>query len=99
MRMAQGWSTALHNMKFDKSTLRTDQDLDKLGALIKTYLTNGGHHIQFNVVSQEILKEAQKEPEKHSDLMVRVAGYSTYFTILTPEMQTDVIRRTSMSNL
>ena len=49
---------------------------------------------EFNVVSNETLKEAQVEPQKHSDLIVRVAGYSTYFTILTPAVQNEIIKRT-----
>jgi formate C-acetyltransferase len=55
---------------------------------------NGGKHIQFNVVSNETLREAQVEPAKHSDLIVRVAGYSTYFTLLTPAVQNEIIKRT-----
>lgn len=94
MKMSQGWSATLHNMKFDPSALKTDEDLIKLGRLTKTYLTNGGHQIQYNVVKAEDLLDAKVNPEKHSDLTVRVAGYSTYFTALTPAMQTDVIKRT-----
>lgn len=94
MKMSKGWSATLHNMKFDPSALKTDEDLNKLGELTKIYLTNGGHQIQYNVVRTEDLIEAKKEPEKHSDIIVRVAGYSTYFTALTPAMQTDVINRT-----
>jgi formate C-acetyltransferase len=53
-----------------------------------------GHHIQFNVVNAEILRDAQREPEKYRDLIVRVAGYSDYFNDLTPELQEEIIRRT-----
>lgn len=96
MRMGQGWSTLLHNMKFSPGVLKTDSDLDKLGALVKTYLTHGGHQIQFNVVGKDELLAAQKEPENHGELIVRVAGYSTYFTLLNANMQTDIINRTAM---
>jgi formate C-acetyltransferase len=53
-----------------------------------------GHHIQFNVVDAETLREAQKHPENYRDLIVRVAGYSDYFVDLTPELQEEIIRRT-----
>ena len=99
MRMAHGWSATLHNMKFDKSALRTEKDLEKLGMLVQTYLTNGGHHIQFNVVSQEVLEDALEHPKDHEDLVVRVAGYSTFFTQLTPAMQVDVVNRTLLEQV
>ena len=54
----------------------------------------GGKHIQFNVVDNRVLRAAQAEPEKYSDLIVRVAGYSTYFTLLTPAVQNEIIKRT-----
>ena len=63
--------------------------------MIKVYLTNGGKQIQFNVVRQEDLLDAQVKPEQHKDLIVRVAGYSAYFTQLTPMMQDEIIDRTS----
>jgi len=53
-----------------------------------------GHHIQFNVVDAETLREAQKHPDNYRDLIVRVAGYSDYFVDLTPELQEEIIRRT-----
>ena len=53
-----------------------------------------GHHIQFNVVNADTLREAQKSPEKYRDLIVRVAGYSDYFNDLTPELQEEIIHRT-----
>jgi formate C-acetyltransferase len=53
-----------------------------------------GHHIQFNVVDAETLREAQQHPENYRDLIVRVAGYSDYFVDLTPELQEEIIRRT-----
>ena len=53
-----------------------------------------GHHIQFNVVDAETLRDAQLHPENYRDLIVRVAGYSDYFVDLTPELQEEIIRRT-----
>ena len=84
----------LLNMKLTPSTLKTDSDREKLALLIKTYMNNGGKHIQFNVVNRETLEDAQKNPEKHNDLIVRVAGYSTYFTLMGRTMQNELIART-----
>ena len=86
----------LLNMKFHPSALKTEADLAKLGTMIQVYLTNGGKQVQFNVVDQQTLRAAQEEPEQYRDLVVRVAGYSTYFVTLSREMQNEVIDRTSM---
>jgi formate C-acetyltransferase len=53
-----------------------------------------GHHVQFNVVSADTLRDAQKHPGKYRDLIVRVAGYSDYFVDLSPELQNEIIHRT-----
>jgi len=66
-------------------------------ALIKTYLQLGGHHIQFNVVSAETLKDAQMYPEKYKDLIIRVAGFSAYFIHLDPVIQNEIISRTELN--
>ena len=66
----------------------------KLSSMIQAYLTNGGKHIQFNVVDNETLRAAQADPKKYRDLVVRVAGYSCYFVQLTKAMQDEVIERT-----
>ena len=89
------YMATLLNMKFTTGTLKTADDLAKLGSMIKTYLTNGGKHVQFNVVDKETLIDAQKNKDAHRDLIVRVAGYSAYFTILTPGVQQDIISRTA----
>lgn len=99
MRMGHGYSSTLHNAKFSKSVMSTEQDLSKLADLIRVYLTQGGHQIQINVVDQETLLDAQAHPENHRDLLVRVAGYSTYFTLLNKAMQSDVINRTSLGEI
>lgn len=85
----------LMNMKFHPSNMKTENDLKKLGSLIQTYLTNGGKHIQFNVVNREDMIDAKVHPEKHPELVVRVAGYSAYFTRLTDGIQDEVINRMS----
>jgi pyruvate-formate lyase len=81
-------------MKFHPSSLKTTEDLRKLSFLIRTYFSRNGKHIQFNVVNEETLRAAQKQPEKHKDLLVRVAGYSAYFIQLGKPMQEEIIKRT-----
>ena len=67
--------------------------MEKLASLIKTYLTKGGKHIQFNVVDRETLIKAKADPKAHRDLVVRIAGYSCYFVQLNEQMQDEVIKR------
>jgi len=83
----------LLNMKFHPSALSTREDMEKLASLIKTYLTKGGKHIQFNVVDRETLIKAKADPKAHRDLVVRIAGYSCYFVQLNEQMQDEVIKR------
>lgn len=85
----------LMNMKIFPDNMKTDDDLKKLGSMIKTYLTHGGKHIQFNIINQEEMIDAKVHPDDHSELVVRVAGYSAYFTKLTTQIQNEVINRTS----
>ena len=84
----------LLNQKFTPQVLEGDQGLEKLSHLIRSYFRLEGHHIQFNVVSADTLREAQKNPEKYSDLIVRVAGYSDYFNNLSKKLQDEIITRT-----
>ena len=84
----------LLNQKFAPELLADERGQDRLAHLIRTYFKLDGHHIQFNVVNAETLREAQKHPEKHGDLLVRVAGYSDYFINLTTELQNEIIKRT-----
>ncbi len=92
-------NATLHNMKVHPTAIRTEDDRRKLMMLIRTYMMEGGNQIQFNVVDQETLVAAQKEPEKYKDLIVRVAGYSTYFVTLSKNVQDEVIGRTSYRGL
>ncbi len=85
----------LLNQKFAPEFFEGEEALDKLTALIRTWFKLGGHHIQFNVVDAETLRNAQKHPEKHRDLIVRVAGYSDYFNDLGEALQEEIIRRTA----
>ena len=93
------YNATLLNMKFHPMALKTDDDLMKLASATKTYLLNGGKQVQFNVVDRSILLDAQKHPENHKDLIVRVAGYSAYFTNLTKMIQDEVIERTGFENM
>jgi len=88
------YQATLLNMKFHPSALKTQEDLKKLSFLIKTYFNQGGKHIQFNVVDKKTLIEAQEHPEKYRDLIIRVAGYSTYFVQLNKLVQDEIIART-----
>jgi pyruvate formate-lyase/glycerol dehydratase family glycyl radical enzyme len=84
----------LLNQKFTPSFLDSDVGIDKLTRLIRGYFKMDGHHIQFNVVTAETLRQAQQQPEKYRDLIVRVAGYSDYFNDLGKDLQDEIIRRT-----
>ena len=84
----------LLNQKFAPELLADEQGLEKLAHLIRTYFKLDGHHMQFNVVNADTLRNAQKHPEKYRDLMVRVAGYSDYFVDLSTELQNEIIKRT-----
>jgi formate C-acetyltransferase len=84
----------LLNQKFTPNLLADEEGIDKLAHLIRTYFKLDGHHIQLNVVSAEMLRDAQKHPEKYRDLIVRVAGYSDYFVDINPDLQNEIIKRT-----
>jgi len=92
------YAATLLNMKFNPTNIKTYEDEEKLINLVKIYLMNGGKHIQFNLIDQQTLVDAQKDPENHTDLVVRVAGYSSYFTVLNKKIQNEVIDRT-MQNI
>ena len=84
----------LFNMKFHPSALEGRSGLESFVALIRGYFDRKGSHMQFNVVSRETLRDAQKHPEKYRSLVVRVAGYSALFTTLSKGLQEDIINRT-----
>jgi len=83
----------LLNQKFSPQILADDTGIAKMVQLVRSYFRMDGHHIQFNVVSAETLRDAQLHPEKHRDLIVRVAGYSDYFVNLGRELQDEIIHR------
>ncbi len=84
----------LLNMKFSPQVLKTGEDLNKMVSLIRTFFRLGGHHVQFNIVDKETLRDAQTNPENYRNLLVRVAGYSDYFVDLHKELQEEIISRT-----
>jgi pyruvate-formate lyase len=84
----------LLNQKFHPSILKGDDNLKKFAKYIRSYFSMMGHHIQFNVISIDTLKKAQKDPQKYQDLIVRVAGYSDYFINLNSDLQNEIITRT-----
>ena len=88
----------LLNQKLSQQLLTTDAGLDHFVHLVREYFSKDAHHIQFNVVTRKTLLEALENPEKHRDLIVRVAGYSDYFVNLTPELQDEIIRRTEQED-
>ncbi|SHI62775.1 formate C-acetyltransferase [Desulfofundulus thermosubterraneus DSM 16057] len=85
---------ALLNQKLTPDLLEGDENIKNLARLIRTFFHMGGHHVQFNVVSAELLREAQERPGDFQDLMVRVAGYSDYFVNLPKGLQEEIIART-----
>ena len=89
----------LLNQRFLPAVLEGEQDLVKVAQLVRTYFRMNGHHIQFNVVGSDTLRDAQQHPERHRDLIVRVAGYSDYFRNLNRALQDEVIARTAHDEL
>ena len=84
----------LLNQRFLPSLLKRDEDISKLGHLIRSYFRLGGHHIQFNIVDTATLLAAQECPDDYKDLLVRMAGYSDYFNDMNDDLQQEVIERT-----
>lgn len=85
----------LLNQKLNPATLENESDKQKLMILLRTFFeVHKGWHIQYNIVSRETLLDAKKHPDQYRDLVVRVAGYSAFFTALSPDAQDDIIART-----
>ena len=83
------------NQKMTPQMLSTEENKQKLEMLIRAFFNRlHGYHVQYNIVSRETLIDAQKYPEKHKDLIVRVAGYSAFFNVLSKKTQDDIIGRT-----
>jgi formate C-acetyltransferase len=84
----------LLNMRISPQCVQDSEDLHKLAALIRGYFDQGGHHVQFNIVDANTLRAAQEHPENYRDLLVRVAGYSDYFVLLSRDIQEEILSRT-----
>ncbi len=87
------------NMKFNKAVFNAPGSVDKLKYLVQTFLRQGGFETQINVVDNAILKQALETPEEYNDLVVRIGGYTDYFTRMTPQMQQEVILRTEYDSI
>lgn len=87
----------LLNQKFTPNVVAGEEGLNNMASLVRSYFAMDGHHIQFNVVDRQTLIEAQKHPEDHKDLIVRVAGYSDFFRNLDKPLQDEIIERTEQS--
>jgi len=84
---------AIFNVRLTPDTLNNESGLDRAKSLLRVFFSHGGQHIQFNVIGSETLRKAQADPEEFQDLMVRVSGYSAFFTPLHPDVQNDLIER------
>ena len=88
----------LLNQKVTPQVLAKPENRLKLEMLVRTFFDRlHGYHVQFNVVSRETLLDAQAHPERHRDLIVRVAGYSAFFNVLSKATQDDIIERTEQA--
>ena len=96
MEVLQG---VLYNQKFSPSVLSAPNSAALLADYVRAWCDLGGHHIQFNIVSSDDLKEAQRRPDDYRDLIVRVAGYSAYFAELNANTQNEIIARTEYEEM
>jgi formate C-acetyltransferase len=91
-------SGTLLNMKLDPGIVEDERGKRNLMTFLKSLCDLGIYHIQFNIVSTKTLKAAQKNPEAHRDLLVRVSGYTAYFVELGKEIQDEIIARTTQTS-
>ena len=91
---ATKWCATHMNMKLPPEQLNTRKGRESMMNLVRTLFANGGYHVQFNVLDTQMLRDAQKHPENYRDLVVRVAGFSAFFTQLHVGVQNEVIERT-----
>ncbi len=92
-------SGMLFNQRFDPQVCSGEKGIDIIETVFKAHFAQGGFHIQINVLDDEILRAAQKEPDKYRNILVRVAGYSAYFVDLSKEIQDNIIERTIQKGL
>ncbi len=88
----------LLNQKLTPPIIRAERDKKKLAGMLRTFFEDlKGWHVQYNIIDRSTLLEAKRDPEKYRDLVVRVAGYSAFFTVLAPDTQDDIIARTEQT--
>lgn len=95
-RFVQG---TLLNMKIEPALLSSENGISQMMALLKSMCSLGVFHVQFNVIDQKVLIDAQKHPEQYKGLLVRVAGYTAYFVELGRDVQDEIIGRTLQSGI
>ncbi|MEI8248595.1 MAG: glycine radical domain-containing protein, partial [Lentisphaerota bacterium] len=88
-----------YNMKFDKSLFSSPEMRTKFRHLVEVFLDRGGFETQINVLDCDILAKAMENPDAYRDLVVRIGGYTDYFTHLSPGMQAEVMQRTEFAAL
>lgn len=84
---------SVFNMRFNPEAVDTPEKLKKFASLLLTYCEKGGYHVQFNFLSADTLRDAQRHPELYRDLLVRVATWSAFFVELSGKVQDDIIAR------
>ena len=82
------------NLRIHPSAVNTEPAKDSLIEMTRTYFEQGGLEVQYNIISADTMRSAQKDPDTYRDLVVRIAGYSAYFVELGTDMQNDLIHRT-----
>jgi len=97
--LAKASGGAVLNMRFNPDGLKDQSKMRKLVSLLRIFCQTGGDLVQFNIVSGDMLRDAQRNPEKYRDLLVRVATYSAYFTELSQDLQDDIIARTEFQSI
>ncbi|NLV50172.1 MAG: hypothetical protein GXY20_05705 [Clostridiales bacterium] len=90
---------SVFNMRFNPGAVDTDDKMRKFAMMLRTYCETGGFHVQFNFLSADTLRAAQKDPQQYRDLLVRVATYSSYFVELSKQVQDDIIAKTEFSGV
>ncbi|MHB8132407.1 MAG: glycine radical domain-containing protein, partial [Mobilitalea sp.] len=93
-RVIHNHSARLINIKISPQVLVGEKGIQDLMAFIRTFVDLKLWHVQFSIINKATLEKAQKNPEKYRNLIVRVAGYSAYFTDLSPGLQNEIINRT-----
>jgi formate C-acetyltransferase len=83
-----------YNMRIEPSVFREAAGIKRLADLVRTFVDLKGWHVQFNVVSSDTLRAAQREPDKYRDIVVKVAGYNAFFVELDESIQNNIIERT-----